>query len=96
MAPEVYCFHKDENQLEKSSTLSGYDGMKADIWGLGLILFRMLGENFPGKGPFIDGLFLSSTFDSTSYQPFPGIYLQCTQIKPLDRPSVDQILKLIS
>lgn len=91
MAPEVVKVYmkKDEGEIE------GYDGMKVDIWSLGLVLFRMLGELFPYDGPFKESLPFSSISNLDSYQPFPVIYLKCTQIEPINRPSVNQLLSLI-
>ena len=89
MAPEVVKFLKNNNEKP-------YDGMKADIWSLGFILFRMLGEKFPFDGPFNESLpFSSSTNSQTLYQSFKGIYFKCTQQDPMKRPSINQILSWI-
>lgn len=84
MAPEIY--YNEEN--------SSYDVHKADIWSLGYVLFRMLGETFPYNGPFRESLSLSLFLDSNfnSVDPLPGIYLICTQLDPIYRPSINQIL----
>ena len=87
MAPEVFANMNDNENNEKKV----YDGMKADIWSLGLILFRMLGETFPYEGPFKESLSLSQS--SISFQPFCGIYWGCTKLDPTNRPSINEIFE---
>lgn len=90
MAPEVVKFHNNMNQSK-----NGYDGMKADIWSLGFVLFRMLGEIFPKPGPFKESLPFSSTNIQPLFQPLRDIYFKCTQQDPMKRPSLDKLLSWI-
>lgn len=75
---------------------SSYDESKADIWSFGMVLFRMLGEEFPS-----DSLFHSVTLSFKanrnwdSLAPFPQIHSKCTQQSPQLRPSISDILSWI-
>lgn len=81
---------------ESISNTKSCDGTKADIWSFGLIVFRMMGEKFSREGPFKTPPILPLDRDWVPLQPFPEIYSKCTQIDPLSRISVNELLTLIT
>lgn len=91
MAPEVFKFYKENAVSDQEHTYS-YDETKADMWSLGFVLFRMLGETFPYNGPFKESLLLVVNTNLETLQLFPSIYFSCTERDPKKRPSAQQLL----
>lgn len=75
-----------------------YDPHKADIWALGVLLFRMITNRYPFKGATDEELFnriLNSDFqfDKQVPDPLKKLFFRVFEVNPAKRASAMDILK---
>lgn len=74
-----------------------YDGFKADIWALGVLLFRMLAGRYPFKGSDNDELYAGIL---SKEPPYPvniptgakSLINKMLEKKAINRPTIDEII----
>ena len=74
-----------------------YDGHKADIWALGVLLYRLLNGKYPFKGSSDNELYGAILYKEPQFAvdvPQGARLLVCRMLekKPINRPAADEIL----